>query len=77
MAEFKPVCTVKDLESLDDDEIFAGFRAGLQGAPEPHDSHTRSYWHGWRNGAVEGGFMRTDDAQRALTADIQRRTSCS
>ncbi|MDB5460196.1 MAG: hypothetical protein JWO72_1937 [Caulobacteraceae bacterium] len=77
VAEFQPVCTVRDLESLDDDEIFAGFQAGLQGTSEPYDSRGRSYWHGWRNGAVEGGYMRRDDAQRALSADIQRRTSYS
>ena len=72
MAEFKPVTTVRDLDSLDDEDIMAGFEAGLAGAPEPHDSQSRSYWHGWRNGAVEGGYRRRDDAQRALTEDIQR-----
>ena len=72
MGEYAPVTTVQDLDSLNDDEIMAGFEAGLDGAPEPYDSQTRSYWHGWRNGAVEGGHMRRDDAQRALTEAIQR-----
>jgi len=33
MSEFRPVETVEDLNSLDSDEVFEGYRAGLQCAP--------------------------------------------
>lgn len=70
MSEFSPVETVKDLDSLDDDEILEGYRAGLRGAPEPGSSKSRSYWHGWRNGSSDGGHREHDDSQSKLAAEL-------
>lgn len=60
MSEFKKVETKEDLELLNQDEILDGYRSGLAGAAEPGSAHSRSYWHGWRNGRVDGGFNQPD-----------------
>lgn len=68
MAEFLPVTDVRDLCGLDDAHVLAGYRAGFHGEPEPVASvYSRSWWHGWRNGAVDGGH-RTSDAAQAILA---------
>lgn len=50
MSEFTPVCTAEDLATLNSDEICEGYHDGCNGEPEPGNNHSRSYWHGWRNG---------------------------
>lgn len=67
MPEFSPVTTLRELEALDDAEVLAGYVAGFRGAPEPVSSAvSRSYWHGWRNGRVDGGHAAVDAAQLLL-----------
>lgn len=66
MSEYLPVITLEDMRSLDQDEVAEGHRDGFHGAPEPGNNRSRSYWHGWRNGAVDGGFRPADEAQREL-----------
>lgn len=43
-----------------------GYRDGLAGDVEPGDNRSLSYWHGWRNGAVDGGHREKDEAQAIL-----------
>lgn len=62
----EPVTTIADLDSLDDAEIIEGYRDGRAGEPEPKGNRSRSYWHGWRNGAVDGGHREKDAAQAEL-----------
>jgi hypothetical protein len=65
MTEFARITSLEELEALDTDDIFAGYFEGLHGAPEPLASiFSRSYWHGWRNGAVDGGHRKIDEAQQ-------------
>ena len=52
--------------ALDDDDLLEGYRDGRAGEPEPRGNRSRSYWHGWRNGAVDGGHREKDEAQAAL-----------
>ena len=66
MTEFKPVTTLADLATLDSAEVVAGYWSGKDGDPEPGNNHTRSFWHGWRNGAADGKHREPDDAQREL-----------
>ena len=66
MNEFTPVTTLADLDTLDDDEILEGYRDGRSGEPKPGNNRSRSYWHGWRNGAADGGHKPKDDAQAEL-----------
>lgn len=60
-----PVFTLDDLDSLDKDEIIEGYCDGfineLCG-----DNRSRSFWHGWRNGMMDAGFMEMDEASRSL-----------
>lgn len=60
-----PVETVADLETLNADEIFEGYRDGLAGEP-CGDNRSRSYWHGWRNGMVDGKRAEKGTSMAAL-----------
>lgn len=73
MSEFRPVTDLHDLLSLDDEEMAAGYWAGHAGDPEPGNTHSRAYWHGWKNGAADAGFRRTDKLQKQLYAVVQLR----
>jgi ribosome modulation factor len=42
---------------LDEEECLAGYRAGLNGEPEPGSDKSRSFLHGWRNGMVDKGRL--------------------
>lgn len=73
MSEREPVTTLEDLESLERDEVMEGYRDGIAGEPAPGGNRSRSYWHGWRNGMVDGGHMPKDAAQAALAKAYLRR----
>ncbi len=68
--EFNPVSTKADLDQLDDDEIVAGYMAGLGGADPPGSDKSRSYWHGWRNGMVDSRRVQIDSAQVMLCREV-------
>ena len=59
------VVTVEDLQSLDRDEVLEGYEDGFEGWP-CGDNRSRSYWHGWRNGRVDGGHAALDYYQHCL-----------
>lgn len=61
-----PIRDAADLKSLDVDEMIAGYQDGRCGEPEPGNNRSLAYWHGWRNGAVDGGHRKSDAAQAAL-----------
>jgi hypothetical protein len=69
-----PIRTKAEAEGLDTDELIAGYHDGRAGEPEPGDNRSLSFWHGWRNGAVDGGHRPIDQAQRALAADYAATT---
>ena len=54
---------------LDPDEMTEGYFDGLSGEPEPGDNRSLSYWHGWRNGAVDAGLRLKDAEQAAIARD--------
>jgi hypothetical protein len=62
----KPVADLDDLETLDSDEVVEGYHDGRAGEPEPKGNRSRSYWHGWRNGAMDGGHIEQDAASAEL-----------
>lgn len=70
MAEFLPVRTVADLSTLDLEEMREGYWDGYKGEPEPGNNRTRSYWHGWRNGAADANRIPHDDAMRQLSREV-------
>lgn len=76
MPEFAPCTTLADLETLDTADLASGYWAGFHGAPEPIASvFSRSYQHGWRNGAVDAGRRPMDDDQAALALEFARARS--
>lgn len=70
MSEFTKVRTRGDLDALDSNEILAGYLDGFVGTPEPGSDKSRSYWHGWRNGMVDGGYREIDSAQVQLVREV-------
>lgn len=72
MAEFKPVVTVADFKTLDEGEVLEGYLDGFSGGPAPGSSHSRSYWHGWRNGAIESERHVPDWAYLQLDENIRK-----
>ena len=68
--ERTPVRTTDELRVLDGDEVVEGYQDGRKGEPEPGGNRSKAYWHGWRNGRVDGGHAKLDDAQRALCRDV-------
>lgn len=46
---FQPVATKADLDSLDGEEIVAGYTEFTKGDPEPGPNRGRAYWHGYMN----------------------------
>ncbi len=73
MAEFAPVTTLDDLDSLCVHEVVEGYQDGRDGEPEPGNNRTRSYWHGWRVGQMDSGRMPVPPEHRALARAILER----
>lgn len=69
MSEFQPVRTLQDLMTLDSAEIVSGYSSGRAGDKEPTNC-TRSFWHGWRNGTVDSGRRKIDEAGRQLASEV-------
>lgn len=67
---FEPVRTKADLDTLDDDEVMAGYLEARKGDPEPGPNRGRAYWHGWRNAMMDMGEIEIDDAARQLAHEV-------
>lgn len=67
---FRPVETLADLATLDQDEILAGYLEYQNGDPEPGPNRGRAYWHGWRNAAADHGQIEFDGAMRKLAREM-------
>ncbi len=65
-----PITKASLLDKLDDKELLQGYTDGRNNEPEPGDNHSYSYWHGWRNGMMDAGYMRHDTASRSLAKDV-------
>ncbi|RFC65279.1 hypothetical protein DYI37_05420 [Fulvimarina endophytica] len=71
MQIFQPVEKVDEFLTLDEGEIFCGYLDGLGGSECQLAQVSRSYWHGWRNGLVDGGFTKPDISQMRLAESFQ------
>jgi hypothetical protein len=67
---FQPVETIADFRTLDECEILCGYLDGMSGSRCTLSEVSRSYWHGWRNGLVDGGFTERDIPQLRLEAQF-------
>lgn len=63
---FKPVSTLADLETLDQDEIMEGYRSAERGDPEPGENRGRAFWHGWCNRMRDMGELPPTEASCKL-----------
>lgn len=70
MSEYAPVRTKAELDLLDDADMAAGYLHGFNGGAEPGSNQSRSFWHGWRNGQVDGKHAVIDDDQMRLAREI-------
>lgn len=67
-----PINRCNQLSKLITQEVIEGYIDGRNGEPEPGDNRSYSYWHGWRNGAADGGHRPIDQAQRELCSSLPR-----
>lgn len=65
----EPVISVRDLAVLDDDEVLEGYNDGREGLP-CGDNRSRSYWHGWRQGARDHGHRQGDGWDAMLARSV-------
>lgn len=64
-----PLTKARQLDELDESEMLEGYWDGYAGESEPGDNRSFSFWHGWRNGAVDGKHRESDNAQILLAHD--------
>lgn len=62
----EPVLSVMDLARLSDEEMVEGYTDGAEGLP-CGGNRSRSYWHGWRQGAGDNGHRQLDRWDREFT----------
>ena len=72
-----PVVTVEELETLDEAEMIEGYSDGFSNEPRPSGNRSKAYWHGWRNGMVDGKHADPDEAQAILAAAFVASTTPS
>lgn len=69
MREYQPIETVHDLLLCDDKELLDGYWSGFNGESVPGSDKSKSFWHGWRNGRVDGGHTTIDVHQTTLAKE--------
>lgn len=69
----EPVRELGEFDLLDREEMAEGYRDGRSGEFAPGDNRSRSYWHGWRNGQVDGGHAKPSADQSTLAAKFYAR----
>lgn len=70
MSEYSKIATKADLSNVNDDECVDGYRSGLKNGETPSSLHSKSFWHGWRNGMVDGGHMNIDGEMMELAREM-------
>lgn len=66
MANFVPVTTLEELDSLNDDEIVEGYLSAERGDPEPGENRGKAFWHGWRSRMMDCGETPHNAAHQKL-----------
>lgn len=61
------VTTLEQLDSLDSNELMAGFMSSERGDPEPGDNHSLAFHHGWLSRQYDLGERPIPPEHRALT----------
>ncbi len=66
-----PIRRAHLLNTLNDDDLVAGYLAGCNGASLPANP-SYSFWHGWRNGMSDFSRQPIEQSQRELCRDYLR-----
>ena len=66
-----PVVTAEEVMAFDSAEVVEGYNDGSANEPEPSGNRSKAYWHGWRNGMVDGRHMKGDAAMNQLIRDMR------
>lgn len=70
----QPVTTLEELAALDQDLMVVGYYAGLSNEPD-YSQQDKAYWHGFLNGQVDKGFIKSSPDQqqlaRVVVADLR------
>lgn len=64
--KFTPVCTLEELDALNEGEMLEGYLSAQRGDPEPGENRGKAFWHGWRNRMMDKGELSHDEASRIL-----------
>ena len=70
MSAFTPVATKSELDTLDAQEILAGYLSAERGDPEPGLNRGKAFWHGWRNRMMDIHEIPKDEAARKLAHEV-------
>ncbi len=65
-AERAPIEDVATLSEQDERDMVHGYWRGYRGGEEPGIEFNRAFWHGWRNGMMDGKHMQNDAASANL-----------
>jgi hypothetical protein len=68
-----PVVSLDELDALDSAEMVEGYHDGYQNEPRPSGNRSKSYWHGWRNGMMDGKLMPVDASAMVLVRAVVAR----
>lgn len=69
-ANFRPVSTKSDLDTLSLDEIVEGYMSAERGDPEPGLNRGRAFWHGWCNRMRDYGVLPITEESMQLTREV-------
>jgi len=76
MAEYKPVVTIEDFDTINNDECLEGYLYGRSDkAWEPLpciNNFSRSFYHGYLNGMVDTGKLKLSDEQKELAKALRK-----
>ena len=73
MANFEPVRTKADLDSLNEEDILEGYLSADRGDPEPGPNRGRAFWHVWRNRMMDLHELPVDEAAMQLVHECYPR----
>ena len=68
-----PVTALAELDTLDAEEMVAGYSSAERGDPEPGGNHSRAYHHGWRTRMMDYGEIPTPPEHRRLVRELVER----
>lgn len=72
MSFYTPVSSAIKLDMLDDEEILKGYLAAYSNKNIDEITVSESFWHGYRNGLVDSGKSKLDQAQKDLIRDLRK-----